>query len=292
MARVTEYAKLLAEVSEAALKVVFSRKGFDSSAGGCPSPIIDGRPVSLPIPMSKPSPTRYSDMAGPVAELVRDLTRDRLGVASWCHLDPDIAMESLPRAHGWRGALGQASSSQSHLERQGLAPGDLFVFWGLFQEAEFRGARWRFVGRAEHRIWGWLQAGEIIDLGLDGSFALEERPWLHAHPHLRPYSTRKNTLYVASDDLVLDGVKTGLPGSGVLAAGYRLSAGGPLKSVWAIPDWLNPLKGGCGMTYHPLARWGQDGTLRSAARGQEFVARPEGRTAWMWLRAVLNDERP
>ena len=242
--------------------------------------------------MSKPSPTRYGDLPAPYGKLVRDLTRGRLGDDSWCHLDPDIVEEYLPRDKGWRGALGQAAASQGHLERQGLAPGDLFVFWGLFQEAALQGGTWRFVGSAEHRIWGWLQAGEIIDLGLDGTFAVEDRPWLHAHPHVRPYSTRKNMLYVASDELVLGGVKSGLPGFGVLTTGYRLSAGERLKSVWAVPDWLNPLRGGCGMTYHPLTRWGPDGALLAASRGQEFVAQPEGDGAWSWLTAVLRDARP
>jgi len=32
------------------MKLILSRKHSDSSAGGCPSPLIDGRPVSLPIP--------------------------------------------------------------------------------------------------------------------------------------------------------------------------------------------------------------------------------------------------
>ncbi len=273
------------------LKLIFSRKGFDSASGGCPSPIIDGRPLSLPIPMSKPSPTRYGDLAGPYAELVADLTRGRIGAETWCHFDPDISPDCLPRLAGWRGALGQAGSSQSHLERQDIAPGDLFIFWGLFQEAERRGGRWRFVGAAEHRIWGWLQVGDIIDLGLDGSFAVEERPWLRDHPHTRPYTTRKNTLYVAADEVVLDAMRLDVAGSGTLVSGRRLSAGGPLKSVWTVPDWLNPVKGGCGMTYHSLPRWAEDGTLRSAARGQEFVARPEGAAAWSWVTSVLKDEQ-
>ena len=33
------------------MKVILSRKGFDSSNGGCPSPILsDGTLLSLPIP--------------------------------------------------------------------------------------------------------------------------------------------------------------------------------------------------------------------------------------------------
>lgn len=37
------------------MKIIFSRKGFDASYGGYPSPILpDGRMISLPIP------TRYN----------------------------------------------------------------------------------------------------------------------------------------------------------------------------------------------------------------------------------------
>ena len=32
------------------MKIILSRKGFDSSSGGGPSPIVDGRCLSLPIP--------------------------------------------------------------------------------------------------------------------------------------------------------------------------------------------------------------------------------------------------
>jgi hypothetical protein len=42
------------------LKIVFSRKGFDSKSGGGPSPIIDGALFSLPIPSGKyPSASTY-----------------------------------------------------------------------------------------------------------------------------------------------------------------------------------------------------------------------------------------
>ena len=34
------------------MKIILSRKGFDSGSGGCPSPILpDGRLISLPIPV-------------------------------------------------------------------------------------------------------------------------------------------------------------------------------------------------------------------------------------------------
>ena len=50
------------------MRVILSRKGFDSGAGGVPSPIIDGRPVSMPIPQE--------DLG--VGDVVERITRGRL----------------------------------------------------------------------------------------------------------------------------------------------------------------------------------------------------------------------
>ena len=44
------------------MKLIFSRKGLDSEAGGAPSPIVDGRPVSLPIPYDRNAATTYDDL--------------------------------------------------------------------------------------------------------------------------------------------------------------------------------------------------------------------------------------
>jgi hypothetical protein len=41
------------------MRVIFSRKGFDSAAGEAPSPIIGGEPTSLPIPTELRSETTY-----------------------------------------------------------------------------------------------------------------------------------------------------------------------------------------------------------------------------------------
>lgn len=44
------------------MKVILSRKGFDSQYGGMPSPILpDGTLLSLPIP-SKEDTTKYTDL--------------------------------------------------------------------------------------------------------------------------------------------------------------------------------------------------------------------------------------
>src|SRR4051812_9784883 len=80
------------------MRIIFSRKGFDSDAGGCPSPIIDGHPLSLPIPVrTTPSPVRYIDLIGNYGSLVEELTNRRIDRYSRCHLDPDIKASVLPR---------------------------------------------------------------------------------------------------------------------------------------------------------------------------------------------------
>lgn len=58
------------------MKLILSRKGFDSAAGKCPSPIIDGRPLSLPIPASGSLSTTYADLG--LGSIVERITRGRL----------------------------------------------------------------------------------------------------------------------------------------------------------------------------------------------------------------------
>ena len=276
------------------MKLILSRKGFDSAAGGCPSPLIDERPVSLPIPTRQPSPTTYGDLSNGLADLVTDLTRGRITAERTCHLDPDLDPTSLPRLPGWRGALGQVSTAQTHLANNLIAPGDLFLFWGLFRDARRNAAgRWQFTGNAEHRIFGWLQIDEILTVGEDPQPALTRYPWLASHPHLATGWSGNNTVYLARDRLALPGIGTGLPGFGLLKNGLRLTAPASHQpSTWKTPTWLNPLNGGTGLTYHPDKRWNVDDTLRSAARGQEFIADLGDRTdALTWLGSLFNQER-
>jgi hypothetical protein len=269
------------------MRVIFSRKGFDSSAGGCPSPIVDGHPISLPIPTRMPSPVRYIDLAGDYGALVEDLTKGKVSPASRCHLDPDLRSSVLPRLPGWRGALGQVGAAQSHLSNADLSVGDLFLFWGLFRNAERRD-RWTFYGAPEHRLFGWLQVGEILELGEDGSFASKRWPWLRDHPHVRGGWGRQNVLYVASEELCLDGAGLEFPGWGVFRRGFRLTADGASPSTWSVPDWLNPTRGGVGMTYHPAPSWRADGTVMCAGRGQEFVTEIADRSdALRWLERLF-----
>lgn len=277
-----------------ALKIIFSRKGFDSAAGGVPSPLVDGRPISLPIPTRMPTTTRYCDLPAGISDLVSDLTRGRVAADKACHLDPDLHASSLVRPPGWRAALGQVSAAQSHLANNLIGEGDVFLFWGLYRAVVRNDSNnWQFTGLPEHRLFGWLQVDEILTIGDDPSNALSRYPWLSSHPHLARGWGANNTVYLARERLNLPRALLDQPGFGVLQSGIRLTAPGSRQpSRWSIPSWLDPTRGGTGLTYHPAPRWTDEGTLRAAARGQEFVAdigtRPD---AIEWLSGILNQER-
>jgi hypothetical protein len=85
------------------VKLIFSRKGFDSSAGGVPSPLVDGRPISLPIPTRMPTPTRFRELPNEVAELyptLRGAESQSIGHVIWT----PISMRS--RWHASPGGVG------------------------------------------------------------------------------------------------------------------------------------------------------------------------------------------
>lgn len=253
--------------------MIFSRKGFDSSAGGFPSPIIDGMPRSLPIPTRMASTDCFGDLREPLASIIEYHSRGKFSRTTACHIDPDIDRTMKRRAPGWRGSLGQVSRAQTHLQNNDVQQGDLFLFFGLFQEHQSAAGQHRFVGGRKHMLFGWLQVGEVILLGRDGRHVLRTKPWLEGHPHVSEGWSDNNTLYVASENLSLGSDELSLSGFGVFPQGRDMTD--PLSekpSVWSVPDWINPRKGGVGMTFHRDPQNWSDRTVRSAGRGQEFVA--------------------
>lgn len=93
------------------MKLILSRKGFDSSAGGVASPVLpDGAMISLPIP-AKSSQIRYEDInlrGHHLGSLVSRLTRGKLKPHFSAHHDPDLEASAYPRPREWRPLFGQA----------------------------------------------------------------------------------------------------------------------------------------------------------------------------------------
>ncbi len=280
------------------MKIILSRKGFDSSAGGMASPIFpDGTAISLPIPTRTPSAMSFRTLntaKGTVGSLVEALSRGRVLGNAECHLDPDLDRACLPRTGKWRPAFGQVGAAQSHLERQGVGEGDLFLFFGWFRAVKLnRAGKWSYVpdSRDVHRFFGYLQIGEVLGLGSDPAQCRRRRPELASHPHFQGAWPANNTVYVAADALTIDGGNVGAPGAGLLAGpSERLTLTAPTASrrgCWRLPHFLLPSTG-TPLSYHrDPQRWRElDGCaeLQVVARGQEFVfdaTRNEAALAWL-----------
>ncbi|NWL79594.1 hypothetical protein DM872_22350 [Pseudomonas taiwanensis] len=279
-----------------ALRIILSRKGFDSSAGGFPSPILpDGSLCSLPIPDER-SPVRYGDIAYEginLGELVSQLGGKPAWSCRGAHLDPDLRFDALPRAYGWRPVFGQSGSAQGHLRNEGVVVGDLFLFFGSFRPVENVQGMWRFIPGQMTRqiIWGWLCVGEVLKIDELPSDAL---PWARYHPHFAYAPDPHNTLYLAAEQLCLDGIANS--GAGIFpGVDNRLVLTAPEAKVqthWQLPAFFAPSAESPGLSYHRrLDRWERAGEicrLRSAYRGQEFVFDVGEMTEPRdWLRSVL-----
>jgi hypothetical protein len=291
------------------MKIILSRKGFDSSYGGVASPILpDGTLLSLPIPVDQ-SPMTYGDLrwnGSALGPIVEDLTHRRntrttaahprkpITRNTPAHLDPDLDPRIYPRQPGWRPLFGQDSAAQSHLAGQGVGIDDLFLFFGWFRQTEQVEGHYRFVVGAPnlHVIYGWLQIGEIWHVG-DSNRTIP--PWALYHPHVHDASSPHNTIYVASETLQLEGRPLGLPGAGVLPRynpALCLTAPGGLRTRWRLPRWCSPRNDCVPFTYNgAMSRWQlQDDhvLLQSAYRGQEFVLDTEQYPeAVQWVRDLL-----
>ncbi|MBY0550597.1 MAG: hypothetical protein K2W95_25180 [Candidatus Obscuribacterales bacterium] len=262
------------------MKIVISRKGFDSGSGGVPSPILpDGRLVPLPIPCAG-DPHEYADVmvnGVRIDKLVEDLTGGRLKGSDRCHLDPDIDAASVRRRpSGWGPAFGQIGAAQSHLARHGIGSGDLFLFFGWFRPVEQTARmRWQYVKDQPgvHVIYGWMQVSEVIQVN---SKDARLKPFKN-HPHLHNRDCDSNTIYLSGRKLAIASIKADAAGMfSLLHAGRVLTDRAQSKrSVWRLPRWFHQ-DSGTTLSYHEQPhRWCASGsnhcTLQSVARGQEFV---------------------
>lgn len=188
------------------MKVILSRKGFDSVNGGCPSPVMpDGTLLSMPIPSNDED--AYDDLCYngiSYAEILRQLApRKSFG---HCHVDPDIRGDCRKRRiEDWRPAFGQIGAAQGVLTHAGVEPGDLFLFFGWFRKVERNNGGYRYIGRNKggfydhsdlHVIYGYLQIGEILTT----KDRVSEYPW-HPHASNSRIGNGTNAIYIPTDKL-------------------------------------------------------------------------------------------
>ncbi len=264
------------------MKVIFSRKGFDSAAGGMPSPILpDGTLLSLPIPSSKDS-VQYGDLSyGGMSynEIIRELSpRTQLLASSTCHLDPDIRKGVIHRVK-WKPAFGQVGASLSHLDKQGVGVGDLFLFFGWYRQTEFHNGRLRYVPNAPdlHIFYGYLQIGSIIRDKKD----IPSELLIHPHAADFRWTNGKNALFLPTEILSLD---TNLPGYACLCYSPNrvLTKSGCKRRVWNLPPFFREIP----ISYNRTA-WKEDG-FYSAGRGQEFVFEANDKVL-EWVKSIIRN---
>jgi hypothetical protein len=285
-------------------RIILSRKGWDTKAGGKPSPILpDGTLGMIPIP-DKDSGVRYRDLQFAngmgMAMAVERLTRGRIQSGVEVHLDPDIRSGMVRRRRKFTPAFGQCGASQTHLENQGVrgpviaSCGDLFLFFGLYRPVD---DEWSYLRGAPsvHVIFGWLQIARTIAVKDGVPSGLDQ------HPHtLRSDSVRNelgnrrednNTLYVAQDQLSF---LPSRPGAGMFNRPFGQSLDDPRRlskkdqrqcSLWSLPEFFCTLSN---MGSQPAAK---DGVWYPQRRGpgQEFVFNTAGqeRQVGPWLQSLF-----
>ena len=258
------------------MKVILSRKGFDSSYGGCPSPILpDGTLLSLPIPSIKDT-TKYTSLqytSKSLFRIIKELKpRTKIKEKYSCHLDPDIRNYGLEE--NWQPLFGQEGASQTHLENNGISKGDIFLFFGWFRQTEIIDGSLQYVKSEQdkHIIWGYLQVDEMYK-----TFDILPSDF-HYHPHATTerFETKNNCIYTAMKELSLD---SHYPGAGTfsLNPSHILTKEGLSRSKWQLPDFFKEVS----ISHHSANSFKKEGYFDSAKIGQEFVISEDKRvTDW------------
>lgn len=293
------------------MKVIFSRKGFDSSNGGYPSPILpDLRLVSLPIPWETDE-HKYSDLHLDSSRTYYDLmsgleTKIKLR-KKWieltentkCHLDPDINLGTIKdrNSAGWTPCFGQINGAKTHLANQGVEEGDLFLFFGWFKQTK-SGKDERIVFDKDapylHVIFGYLQIRGVINNEKIPNL-IKRYPSLKNHPHVASEESRRNytnTIYVAQEKLTWN---DDISGAGIFKFnkkplkeyGLVLTKEKCSRSKWCLPPFFENVK----ISYHSRDSWRKrEGYFQSAPIGQEFVVE-DNPSVKEWAKRLIEENR-
>lgn len=220
------------------MKVILSRKGFDSANGGIASPIFeDGTMVSFPIPSNdRDSYDGLNHNGISYQKLLSDL---KYRGARTCHLDPDLDPSRRNEAIAdWVPAFGQIDASATYLKNIGIKKGDLFLFFGNFHHVINEDGKYKYVRRTGdfyrdndlQVIWGYLQVGSVITDPLE-----QEKLWWHPHSEKGRTSNKTNVILTASETLSFAQER---PGAGLLAYDRKrvLTAENANKATWIKND--------------------------------------------------------
>lgn len=302
------------------MKIILSRKGFDSSFGRYPSLIYENKLISLPIPsywqddINGINEQKYSEICFNEKETYFDLMHNldikcifekkkpeeniELTEDTRCHFDPNLKKELFKNPpKDWKPAFGQGGAAETHLENKEVGIGDLFLFFGWFKKVEKVNNQLTYTGPDLHVIWGYLQIGEIKKIN---QTTLENMPKYlnyHSHAHVTNIAESekmKNTIYVARDNL------TFLPdkkGAGILDFDQKLvltKDGDYSRTKWQLPQFFKDQN--IGISYHKNeTAWKNGGEyFQSQGRGQEFVINNDNDSKELleWVKSLVVSVHP
>lgn len=266
------------------MKVIFSRKGYDSQYGRYPSIIWpSGEMISFPIPVSNEIGIKSEDLSFKnknLKEIFADLKHKTTEINH--HLDPDIGIYRVCGNPSQAvGLFGQSGKATGHLKKQSIASGDIFLFFGTFRHAELHDGNicYKKNSLSFHALYGYLIVDEIIT-DIEG---INERIDYHRllnHPHYlnRKYKAyHKNQIYLSSKF-----------GAFNYSPKLKLTKDGENKSVWGLPTFFKDIK----ITFHNEGS-GQikenQFVLNSTYRGQDFVFEAN-KDSENWIKEVLSHQ--
>lgn len=267
------------------MKVILSRKGFDSGAGGIPSPILpDGTLLSLPIPV-KYDNIQYRDVyydGVSFADILGQLKPRDERIINWnCHLDPDIRTNSRRLdPNNWIAGFGQIGPSQGYLRNQQVGIGDLFLFFGWFRQTEgdFKNGTLRYVKNApnQHILYGYLQIGGMIS----DSEVLQNNYYWHPHSIESRAKQNNNMLYLPTTKLTFNENKEGF-GTFNFSEKYVLTKPGKTRAIWKEVEALLPDN-----ICKNVKNSAKDGGLYYAGQWQELVLK-ENKISEEWAKSLF-----
>jgi len=267
------------------MKVILSRKGFDSSSGGYPNLILpNGKFLIFPIP-DENSSIKYSEIkynSKSYLKILEELginklktgnKRVNLNIETCCHLDPDLERDSYPRKREWKGVLGQRGAAETHLKNLEIKIGDLFLFFSWFRKTILIDGKLKYDPKdphGRHIIYDYLRIGEIISPNAN------KYNWLNYHPHILEFEKgKKDRIYIANNKewKVFRYQKK-----------LVLTKEGEKPSKWHLPSEFKNIN----ISYHSPNSW-KDKYFQSAYRGQEFVFE-EDKLITSWVKNIVGKD--